>query len=588
MNSINPVLVRDPITRLKSRIPFPVVQSGNVITYKTENAQTFSNSSFHFSFYTPNHKTIMNRYVLLKLKVRVTMTADAPGGPVFLVNSDSFRELPIASALETLQANINNQSFSINLSDVVHPFMKYNNFRNHRVSKLSTSPNMCDYFQKYKDGYGTMKNSLASYADSESLMPRGAFAPLGGQPVAPVLTNDSDTNYVAEYEITEPIFLSPFEFGDCEDKNGFIYIQSMSLTGNFTGNLFNRMWSRSSLSKALTNNGQIEILGASLLLKYITPNNITMLPKQVSYPYFNVVRYITNRTGAQLGPNESTVITLQNIQLHSIPHRIYIWVGRSKPTLEANVTNTDTYFQISSCNIQFNNHAALLSTASIEDLYQIAVRNGYVHNFQDYVGESYDSRSEPRSKALQGSVLCLCPGTDLQLAENEFPGMNGQFNLQVQLTVKNTSREDTIDWAANLAVINQGVMVIHESGITEAKIGPLTESMGLMAKQNPFMRYDKMNGLYGGSFLGSLMSQVLEGIQDVPDVYQGFRKGASEGFKELSKKAWKHAKKLPGLADEFSQEAEGVMSGLVPRFGPSGVGRGGKRMSRAQLLKRLR
>lgn len=577
---INPKLVLDPIIRVTAKKAYPVLKSGNQITYKVENATTFSTSSIHFSFYTPNYRTMMNRRILMRVPIQISMTSADTGQLLFQSGQEAPREWALASAISTIQAQLNNQGFSINMSDIIHPLAKYGYSRKGRRLKGSTSTAMPDYYQDYAQGVNTSKNPLASYVDESAEIPRGAF---NFQ-----ITTNTNTAFVATFDLVEPIFMSPFEFGDTEDEDGFLYIQTMDLTLNFESSIFNRIWSRSSTATPILT-GTIAVQQPSLLIKYVTPNDLTKLPSRAVYNYFNTVRYITNNS-VSFPPNSTNTIISNNIQLHSIPHRIYAFVRRSQADLNSSPSNTDTFFNISRVDVQFNNNAALLSTAQEQDLYMMSVRNGYSHSFQDWTGVTQRNIGTNASQiGLMGSVLCLMPSVDLQLPKDLAAGQNGTFNFQIQITCKNVHQTDTIVPHIYLIMINQGVFVSYDNGITEAKIGPLTPADVIRAQKegvDPLYQYDQIGSLYGGgSFFGQIFKNIKHGVQSAIDIAKHI-KDPGKVAEIVGKQLLRNIESNPEMVMEGMKDLR-KMIGLGGKKKRGRPKKGGRKISKKELMERL-
>jgi hypothetical protein len=103
---------------------------------------------------------------------------------------------------------------------------------------------------------------------------------------------------------------------------------------------------------------------------YITPKETEQLGPLTgcSYPYFEVQKFVT-----QLGSftsQSSQTITSNNIQLNSIPYKIYIYVRESENALLNTCAVTDTFFRINSVSIQYFAENGILSSATPQQLYK--------------------------------------------------------------------------------------------------------------------------------------------------------------------------------------------------------------------------
>lgn len=580
--NILPIEVKDPILNVESQKAFPILKGGEQITYYTENASSYSDSAFSFNVTTPNNRTYLNRRILMRVPVKITLNGNDPGQHLFQTGKEGFREYPLASAMNTLKLTVNNFTTSIDLHDVLHPFMKYDANRQARI-RNNMSPSMPDLYQDYEDGVNTNKNPLASYFNESGEIPRGAIYADG--------VESTNTKYEATYTIVEPLFISPLQWDDNQDNEGLIYVNSLSVQINWVSNLLSRMWCRASSANAIDlNTSEITFGQPSLILKYVTPPNIERMPLLGTYDYFSVDRHVTNN-GTAFGPNTTHTLTSDNIQLRSIPYRVYIWVGRKKSDM-MNVTKSDTFFNISRVSLQFNNNAGLLSTANEESLFRIAKDNGFQHSWEDWHGLTRDiTGTTNKAIGLMGSVLCLEFGKDIQLPDYFAAGMTDNFNFQIDVTCKNLHQSDTIVPNVQLAFVHRGCMVNDgRTLLTSAYSGVISKSDLDRAVTVPGIGINNYKHMYGAGFFNPLapISTLIKGVQ--------------KGAKDFMKGDWKSGLRDLGEAgvDAIGQQytdlidAPGkALSGIAKKY-LGGTGRpvggrrvGGKRINRQDLLDRL-
>lgn len=144
-----------------------------------------------------------------------------------------------------------------------------------------------------------------------------------------------------------------------------------------------------------------------LLFKYITPSLLQRLPRSISYPYFSVDRYPTT-SNISFAPNSSQILQSNNIQLKSIPRKIYIFARRQN--MDETFSTTDTYFAINNISLNWNNESGLLSSATQQDLYNISKKNGVNLSWSQWAGAySFVSQTIANTSkiGLVGSILCL-------------------------------------------------------------------------------------------------------------------------------------------------------------------------------------
>jgi hypothetical protein len=161
-----------------------------------------------------------------------------------------------------------------------------------------------------------------------------------------VVTANTGTSATIVLTVTEPILISPLVSGKLSNfTSSLVGIQNATYTCNF-GNLSRLL----SLQQDQGAPGVINITGvsvrvdaASLLWNYFTPSALRPIPRSMESSYFSLVSYPT-RTSAPILPGGTVSITMQSVQLTSIPRRIYAFARRDD-SLQTAFTS-DAYFAL--------------------------------------------------------------------------------------------------------------------------------------------------------------------------------------------------------------------------------------------------
>ena len=160
---------------------------------------------------------------------------------------------------------------------------------------------------------GTSPQAFTSYPDNSLAFdqnrlagsgkkhkPRGSYRILGiwagadGARRAPTV---ADNEVYVQFEVTEPLLLSPFVFGSANGKQGFDGIRTMNFQMNMLSNA-NRAWR----SVRFVDGADIYVKSAvvtdftdsTLLFQYLTPHASEMLPSRNVIPYYELPVYRTN------------------------------------------------------------------------------------------------------------------------------------------------------------------------------------------------------------------------------------------------------------------------------------------------------
>lgn len=592
---LNPVCVMDPIMVLNNQRDFAVLKSGSQTSWKQWTSTSVSNSSINFSMPPPSGSVVVDRKMYLYLTQRLTFTGIPPVGQRLLnPNLDAPRAYPIASSLETIQLSVNNQSMSFNCADVIQALMHFNTGEALKNGDYSLTPNCQDQSQQYADLIGSIRSPLQGYGDSndENVLPRGGFPfTIVSNPVSA----GAAVTAVVDVAFCEPLFLSPLYFGD-KNSSGFYNVNSMDLTLNFVQNIANRMWSHCAnllgvndniitastcTFGGLTNGPTTQFKGGqqcAMFIKYITPQETQVLSPQmaITYPYFDVQRFTTDNSPVNAGVTQ--IFTSNNVQLSSIPRRLYIYIRERNQDLYSNASNTDTYFSIQNVNIQFMNKNGLLSSCNENQLYQMAKKNHCNMSYTQWSGGPvYKAGSFTATMGTIGSILCIEFATDIGLDSLDAPGKLQQCTLQVQVTATNIS-DHTITPSLMVVPVLEGSFTIQGLGSASVNIGVISSKDILECQGSPFVSYADVEHVNGGNF--------FSGLYDFGKKIHDFVKGhklVSKGLLSPLGTVLDVVTGLPiskplGYVSKHFGYGEGASAGVVI---------GGQTLPRSQLRRRL-
>jgi len=478
------VKVYEPVVNVK-----PDVEKNHIVfkgamryTQQVNVADSYSNAQALFTINPPSTQTITDREMKIRCYLEVETDQDLQLG-----TNDALRQYPIHSITDVLTVQINGESISDNVSDKLHALLCYGTDYKMR-QRCSTSPSQPDAYQEYSDWqvYGSAKNPLADYGESP-YDPRGGF----------VVEVISARKFRAV--VTEPIFMSPFMSGYGPADEGFVNVNQFNIAYRFKSNL-SQVLSHSSAGNAITNVTVDFYQAPEILTTFLTPDLSMKLPQLQTLPYHKSQDYI--KRVEPLAAGSSTTIYSDSIKLSQIPRKVYLYVRHERNT--SNQNTSDSFLSIENVNILWNNQSGLLANATQQDLYNICSRNGLDLSWSQF-------------KKHRGSVLCLHFGKDIGLLDNEAPGVQGQYTMQVQLRVKNESSNFfTGDFFT--VFMMEGTFSIAEN-MGRASLGNLTKEVVLATQNSPELGHAEYENIQGGSFWSNLKNTVRK-------VSRGIQKGA--------------------------------------------------------------
>lgn len=591
MSSFKTVLVRDSVIGdVTDDIDYAVKSGAAQSTYQSFPTTSASNSSLIFNISVPSENVIIGRDVLINTGLTATInlgsqTVAAKQVPVGEYAwdygaTDAFHAFPLQSLFTTATAQINNTTVSINTQDVLPTLLRMNNSRElYRYN--STTPALPD------QAYGSYANTfagantvaspavpannspLASYATASydlDQVPRGAF-PITYTVrhfIAGVFTDASlistavtDTwEVVVSTVVSEPIFLSPFIFGDpCYNQQGFLGINNMTFTFNIDSTC-KRLWSSANpyitniaLGSAANPNGfnyagqavggviqQVAPSSPSMLFKFLSSQPSDLIATKNIVPYMDFPRYLTSSANASaIVAGATTQLTSSNLQINQMPDLFAITIR--KPMSTQTSADADAFFKVNNISINLNNQSGLLSSATAYDLWRISVRNGSTQSWAEFSGQaSVRGVNTPTT----GSLILLSPAYDLSLPDYISSGSLGSYNFQFQVGVTNQFGE-TITPEICAICVNSGIMTTQQ-GVSSIYTGILTKEMVLDAKskqQASAVKSAEVKRMVGGALWNMPLSNILgkakralgiaKDAKDVYDAGKGLLGGATSG-----------------------------------------------------------
>ncbi|HMG17001.1 MAG TPA: hypothetical protein VK590_16200, partial [Saprospiraceae bacterium] len=506
-----PVCVKDPRVMLEQQRTYAVLKSGSQTSWKQYTTTSISNSSLQFSCPPPSGSVIVDRKMYLYLPVRLIFTGIPPlGQSILMPNRDAPRAFPVSSSIDTLQASINNQSVSINIADIVQALLHYNTDNDLKNLDYSMTPSYQDQTQNYGDGFLGTRNPLGLYSQNGD----GTQAARGSFPYTivsnPVQVGAALLTSVVDIVFCEPLFLSPFYWGK-SNECGFYNVNTMDFNITFLSQAANRMWSHDD------NGGTNVILSTSyifgglaggptsstpggnmplMLFQYITPQETQIIPTNapITYSYFDILRFPSDLPAAPSG----SLITYQsnNIQLNSIPRRMYVFIRERNQDLFSNPSHTDSFFQISNVSIQFQNKNGLLASAGINQLYQMSVKNHCKMSWNQWSGGPCFENDLITRVGTIGSVVCIEFATDIGLDALQAPGVLSQSMVQVQVNATNISGH-TINPTLYIVPIMEGTFTIQGLGQASTNVGVITAKDILDCQDQPGVSYADVENVSG-------------------------------------------------------------------------------------------
>ena len=478
-----------------------------------QQANSYSTAGITWNFNTQSENVLIDRRMYARCQFQMTFVGTAPiGQPLLNTESDAPRFLPLASVTQSLKVTINGSSVESQYADALTGLLRYNLDDHLKEVDLSMSPSTQDKYQRYVAGVGSVRNPLSNYQNSGQDTGRGAFQ-LDSivNPVSPDAAVTPITAVIL-FTVTEPLLLSPMLYKSGDLQSGLIGVRNMGVQYNFASGQLARIWSRSpsagvNLTSVTAAIGAGTTAPPSLLVNYLTPplSSQGSIPRQVNYQYYKSETFV-NDMNVNLVPGASQTFNNNAIQLSTVPKCIYIWASRQNST-KTHLTS-DTFFKINSLSLNYLNVSGQFSSMTLQDLYQMCVKNGCELSWIEWSGRTNSIGGGPVgvgiSDGLVGSVLKL-DVSDLHIPSNVASGMNVNSQLSYSVNVENCNRLDTIGVQLTTVIVYDGLMTI-ESGSMATQVGVISEAdvVETRADRNNFIPWGAARSIYGGSIFGQM------------------------------------------------------------------------------------
>lgn len=493
------VLVTDSRLLTKA-VKTPVLRGAKDILYKQWESKSTTTNSISFSCPPPFEGAEIDRSIAIVVPVRLTLTkADMPYDQyIFNADACNLRSYPIHKAMKSIKITLNNQSLSLNLSNILSALEHY-----------STSPKL-KYLEYSKCAtYGTCqaqsfsnlpqgsRSSLASYADSIS----------GIAPQFYPFTVISQTNTaleggvglatsVIEFTSIENLMISPLHWGESDSNFQTLKnIVSMDVDIDFVDNCGFRMVAidnnagalafgagavtvTSQFSFTVSDNFTGDDLVPKLLVQYIKPQEPHRVPNDLyEINYYQIQERITSHS-SNVAADETVIIKSPEILLQQLPSKIWLFARKPTNTFLLDPFTPDCFMALKSVRIMWNGKI-VLSGAHAAQIYDISVANGLQLEWSSWSGGKFNAPGLSTSGttgwgtatnqfAGTGSIACFDVmdfGTSAEMERHP----NGSYGLQIDATMKNIS-EDTFKPELYIVTLTDGLLTI-DNGITNTRLG---------------------------------------------------------------------------------------------------------------------
>jgi len=474
MADISKYSVIDP--RIVQQKPKYAVEKGAVsITNGKFSAIANSASQQTFQVQVPSENVFVDRAVDWVCTAKAVITLNyasetdqpAQGTVLFTPGVDfSLAPFPTTQSVSTMQATVNDQTLSINMSDVLPQVLRLADLS--KTRKQRTCPTMLDRYYDVQSAADVYNSPVGSYEQAYSTdeVPCGAWGDLSfyipsvagtggaitlsadGLPLAPSVSGSGARTLKVgvKWTTAEKLVLPPFIFADEDElSTGLFGVQNIQFTMNFNSPARSLRFTSARPAGTVTpanpfsvewdSSSSTPFERAEIQVQFLTPSLDVPLPAKSVVPWMEFPRYISPVQSIGAGANSN--VSSQTITLPMIPDLLVLFVKPQQYTLPNGVLDSsqcDWSLPIQKISLSFDNFSGLLSNHSQYELYKMSVANGLEMDWDEWSGEAWVNGAKT---PLVGGPLVLRPGRDFALSTGQAPGLIGNFTLQFTLDIYN-------------------------------------------------------------------------------------------------------------------------------------------------------
>jgi hypothetical protein len=554
----------DRIHAITDNIQYSVIKGASSNNPIQNAATSISTSSIVFNQPIPSETTIVDRRIMIKTTFLFKLQKSNATTRILYPQSWNFAPFPLHQLTQTLSLTLNNTSVSTQIKDILPAMLRCMDTED-LYEYNSLCPTSFDRYSRYSDeayayldaNAATVENldvlhlqsgAVNAYSNfqgfkglRDEFIPRGAYAidgyfsdAAGTQQIFQnnqVAGFDENTPFYVKLTTFEPVLISPLVWGKNKGQAGMYGLQNIILQYTLSADA-----SRAIRSVNNIQTPQLQaILSSEIHMNFLTPQPSTLLNARNVLPHYQIDRLVSsfpNNVPTAFNVSGGAPIQSQTFTLSVIPDYIVVYIR--PPTSKLAHYKPDSFAAISALNIQFANTSGILSTAQINNLYQISHENGYNGSFLEWANKAYGAGSNAGHLDVlptSGSVCILRFAKDINLPEFAAPGCIGNWSLKIDVVAKQTyagqfveENWNTTDYGArtpsatslgmelNILAVMSGCMVL-ERGQSSVHLGLLTRQDALDAANDDTVGFQGSQRLVGKGFfdgLGSVFGKVKD------------------------------------------------------------------------------
>ncbi|MBS3925923.1 MAG: hypothetical protein KGZ34_04450 [Nitrosarchaeum sp.] len=472
-----------------------------------------------------------------------------------------FKPWPLNSCIANIQHQIGQASYSLNLSQIMDAITKFNLESENANFYDNTS---YDAVSSYIGAAGTALNPIQPFTSTP--LGWGVFKPRSANiTLSTNVSTGSNQTITITCNLYEPL-CSPFNNVGKDDDHSLYGINGEILQLQFVSDIFSNMIAAVLNTGTTINSVSVAFPStATLECIYLTPNQeiARNLPKH-SISHYNQYSVFSLDTGA-VTAGSTLSVTSPVCQITNLPFKILVYCRQSDATKTALIPSR--YLQIQNVqNCQLDNGSNQLSSASIDQLYEISVRNGCVLDRLVWKQQLLSGLDAVAASGV-GSILALDPKIDLGCRQDISDGSPGRYIFQITLSLKNNTADNFAGTTLYIVAINNAILERNGSEyrnyLYSLPDNAINTSRNMNAiEHHEFSRAQNANMFMSGGDFKSLFNKVWKGAKDAGKWAWQNR----DQIKDTATKAYDIGKKTYDIGKKFGLGNEDLGSNIGESF----------------------
>jgi hypothetical protein len=521
--AVAPYLVLDDRLNISDHIGFGVNKSAQSINQQTFTSQSNTSSSINLNCLVPSLSTVIDRHIQIKTQFQLSITGNVAVAGERLVQyplNTCLAAFPFSQLVNQLSVQINNTTVNSNYQDTLEVMLRQMSAED-LAKYADLCPIMPDFYQRPSvlptgalSPFQSVDNAI-----SEKMLPRGSWVldAISGNTAA-VAGGDAKT-VLLTFTTTEPIFCSPFLFGDTLDNHnaGLTGVSSINFNFNLDTTASRALRYLTQVAggglNVFTSSSIAAISSCAVLMTFLSPQPSQLIPLTSVLPYYELPIFKTTTspsTTAVAAPQGAATFQVVStvIAPNSIPDKLYL--GVRKAVGSRRITDNESYFPINSITLTWNNNSGILGTATVDDLYYFSKKAGLKMPFSQFRGKAAAaSLAAPVLTQLTGGVVCLDFCDMIPIMEDYYSsGSLGTWNFTATVNCENNTASDAIGQVELLTIFMTSGCFQTTSGVSSQYIGVLSKDIVLrVSQEDPITKIDNRR-MVGGGWLSRMSSFI--------------------------------------------------------------------------------